>query len=148
MKSILSLLLTALLATAVVYAEEAAEGNPKVLFETSMGRIIVELYPDKAPGSVENFLAYVDEGFYAGTVFHRVMPGFMIQGGGFTDDLTKKPTKAGIQNEADNGLANDRGTIAMARTGDPHSATAQFYINTVDNGALDHKSKSTRSSAK
>ena len=148
MKAMLSLLLIALLAPVAVFAEEpageAAGENPKVLLETSMGRIVVELYPDKAPGSVENFLAYVDEGFYADTVFHRVIPNFMVQGGGFTADLTKKPTKAGIQNEADNGLANERGTIAMARTSDPHSATAQFYINTADNRPLNHTSKTTR----
>ncbi len=114
---------------------------PRVILETNRGNITVELYPDKAPKSVENFLGYVDEGFYSGTVFHRVIDGFMIQGGGFTADMTKKPTKNGITNEADNGLKNSRGTIAMARTTDPHSATSQFFINTVDNAPLDHTGK-------
>lgn len=137
MKTIVPLLLAALLVGAAVQAEE----NPKVLIETSQGRIIVELFPDKAPESVENFLAYLDEGYYTDTVFHRVKPRFMVQGGGFTADLTKKPTKAPVQNEADNGLENREGTIAMARTNDPHSATSQFYINTVDNRPLDHVEK-------
>ena len=94
-----------------------------------------------APVSVENFLGYVESGFFDGTVFHRVIPGFMIQGGGYTADGRKKPTREPIRNEADNGLENLRGTVAMARTNDPHSATAQFFINTVDNGHLDHRGK-------
>ena len=97
----------------------------------------IELYPDKAPKTVENFLQYAREGFYDGTVFHRVIEGFMIQGGGFTPDMTEKETRAPIQNEAANGLKNVRGSIAMARTGDPHSASSQFFINTVDNPFLD-----------
>src|SRR5262245_66036415 len=114
-----------------------APGNPIVVISTSMGDITIELFKDKAPVSVENFLSYVNEGFYSGTVFHRVMPGFMIQGGGFTETLTKKPTRGPIQNEATNGLKNTRGTVAMARTPVLRSATSQFYINLVNNAALD-----------
>ena len=116
----------------------------KVLLETNKGNIELELYPDKAPVTVENFLRYVDEGFYEGTIFHRVINSFMIQGGGFDAAMKKKEVHASIQNEADNGLKNERGTIAMARTGDPHSATAQFFINHVDNDFLNHKNRSTR----
>ena len=119
----------------------AADSNPKVVLDTSKGKIVLELYPDKAPETVKNFLNYVGQKFYDGTIFHRVIPKFMIQGGGFTADMERKPTGAPIKNEADRGLNNDRGTIAMARTGDPHSATAQFFINTVDNDFLNHKSK-------
>jgi peptidyl-prolyl cis-trans isomerase B (cyclophilin B) len=119
----------------------AAKGNPRVALDTSKGKIVIELYPDKAPKSVENFLQYVRSGFYDGVIFHRVIPGFMIQGGGFTSDMTQKPTKGSIQNEADNGLRNERGTLAMARTGDPHSASAQWFINVADNRSLDHKGK-------
>ena len=116
----------------------AAEGtNPKVVIETSMGDIQLELYADKAPQTVENFVDYVNEGFYDDTIFHRIIDRFMIQGGGFTQDYAKKTTKKPIQNEANNGLKNSRGTIAMARTQNPHSATAQFFINTVDNKFLD-----------
>lgn len=118
-------------------AAEASAAAPKVLIKTSSGDITIELYPDKAPKSVENFLAYVKSGFYDGTVFHRVIANFMIQGGGFTKDLTMKKTRAPIANESKNGLSNLRGTVAMARTGDPNSATAQFFINTVDNPRLD-----------
>ena len=110
--------------------------NPVVLLETTSGDILVELYPDKAPETVANFLKYVDDGFYNNTIFHRVIPGFMIQGGGLTARMQQKDTSAPIKNEADNGLKNDRGTIAMARTMDPHSATAQFFINLVDNHFL------------
>jgi len=117
---------------------------PRVQLMTSKGPIVVELYPDKAPESVRNFLAYVEDGFYDGTIFHRVIPNFMIQGGGFTPDMIKKPTGDPIPNEADNGLHNDRGTLAMARTSNPHSATAQFYINLVDNAPLNHTSKDLR----
>lgn len=122
-------------------AEDVAAENPKVLLDTSKGEIVLELYPDKAPDTVKNFLDYVDAKFYDGTIFHRVIPNFMIQGGGFTDDMKQKPTQAPIKNEADTGIKNDRGTIAMARTGDPHSATGQFFINTVDNDFLNHKNK-------
>jgi cyclophilin family peptidyl-prolyl cis-trans isomerase len=104
-----------------------------VVLETSQGNITIELDPEKAPITVQNFLRYVDNGFFDGTIFHRVIPGFMIQGGGFTADMREKPTERPIKNEASNGLTNARGTIAMARTNDPDSATAQFFINLVDN---------------
>ena len=121
----------------------AAQGeNPVVVIETSMGGITVELFPDRAPKSVENFLAYVSQGFYDGTIFHRVISNFMIQGGGFTADMQKKDTRAPIENEADNGLKNGRGTLAMARTPEIHSATAQFFINVKDNAFLDYKGPS------
>lgn len=122
-------------------AEDVAAENPKVLLDTSKGEVVIELYPDKAPDTVKNFLNYVDTKFFDGTIFHRVIPNFMIQGGGFTDDMKQKPTQTPIKNEADTGINNDRGTIAMARTGDPHSATGQFFINTVDNDFLNHKNK-------
>lgn len=114
--------------------------NPTVLLETSSGDILVELYADKAPQTVANFLKYVDDGFYANTIFHRVIPGFMIQGGGLGARMDEKSTREPVTNEADNGLKNERGTLAMARTRDPHSATAQFFINVVDNGFLNHTS--------
>jgi peptidyl-prolyl cis-trans isomerase B (cyclophilin B) len=122
----------------------AGAGNPTVAFQTSKGRIVLELYPEKAPGTVANFLAYVEAGFYDGTIFHRVIPGFMIQGGGFTADMKQKKALPPIQNEADNRLKNDRGSIAMARTRAPHSATAQFFINAVDNDFLNHTAKTER----
>lgn len=115
--------------------------NPRVLIETSKGRVVVELFPALAPRSVANFLTYVNREFYNGTVFHRVIPGFMAQGGGFGLDLQKKPTSPAIANEADNRLRNLRGTLAMARTNDPNSATSQFFINVVDNFMLDHRGK-------
>jgi cyclophilin family peptidyl-prolyl cis-trans isomerase len=115
----------------------ADKKNPVVVIDTSMGKIKVELNADKAPKTVKNFLGYVDDKFYDGTIFHRVIPKFMIQGGGFKPGMKEKETKAAIKNESDNGLANKRGTIAMARTGQPDSATAQFYINVVDNAGLD-----------
>lgn len=122
--------------------EGAPEAVTVVLLETSAGTVKVELDDAKAPSSVQNFLHYVNSGFYDGLIFHRVISGFMIQGGGFTPDMKQRTTTAPpIRNEADNGLKNSRGTIAMARTSDPHSATAQFFINLVDNGFLDHKSK-------
>lgn len=117
----------------------AENKNPEVLLETTSGEILVELYPDKAPKTVENFLKYVDEGFYDNTIFHRVIPGFMIQGGGMDAKMREKPTHESIPNEADNGLKNERGTIAMARTADPHSASAQFFINLTDNEFLNHR---------
>ena len=116
--------------------------NPTVLLETTSGDILIELYADKAPATVENFLKYVNEGFYANTIFHRVIKGFMIQGGGMNMKMEEKATHAPIKNEADNGLANERGTIAMARTCDPHSATAQFFINLVDNDFLNFQAPS------
>jgi len=122
--------------------EKIMSENPVVLLETSSGDILVELFPDKAPKTVENFLQYVDSGFYSNTIFHRVISGFMIQGGGLDARMNEKPTQAPIPNEASNGLKNDRGTIAMARTMDPHSATAQFFINLVDNDFLNHRAPS------
>ena len=115
--------------------------NPTVLLETTSGDILIELYADKAPATVENFLKYVNEGFYANTIFHRVIKGFMIQGGGMNMKMEEKATHAPIKNEADNGLANERGTIAMARTNDPDSATAQFFINVANNDFLNHKNE-------
>ena len=119
----------------------AANPKPKVRLSTNMGTIVLELDAVKAPKSVANFLQYVKDKHYDGTIFHRVIPGFMIQGGGFTQDLSQKRTRASIVNEADNGLSNTVGTVAMARTGDPHSATSQFFINVVDNRRLDFVSK-------
>ena len=116
----------------------ATSGNHRVLLHTNMGDITIELYPDKAPKTVDNFLQYANSGFYAGTVFHRVIPGFMVQGGGFTKELQQKRTRAPIRNEANNGLSNLKYTVSMARTGDPHSATAQFFVNLVDNKRLDY----------
>ncbi len=117
---------------------------PKVSLKTNQGTIVIELNAEKAPISVENFLTYVREGYYEGVIFHRVIKDFMIQGGGFDADLNKKDTHAPIKNEADNGLSNQRGTIAMARTNDPHSGSAQFFINTVNNQFLDHTSPTGR----
>ncbi len=111
----------------------------KVEMKTNLGSIVLELYPDKAPKTVENFLQYITDGFYKNTVFHRVIPNFMIQGGGFDTALNQKPTRSPIQNEAANGLKNEIGTIAMARTSDPHSASAQFFINVANNGFLNYK---------
>jgi len=132
--------LTCLLLSNIGFAAD----NPQLRMETNMGVIELELYPAKAPRSVENFLRYVNEGFYNGTIFHRVIKGFMIQGGGFTPNFDKKPTHEPIPNEAFNGLKNDRGTLAMARTNMPHSATAQFFINTVNNDPLNFLNKSMR----
>ncbi|MDX9766097.1 MAG: peptidylprolyl isomerase [Ectothiorhodospiraceae bacterium] len=117
---------------------------PQIKIETTLGDVVLELYPDKAPLTVENFLAYVKDGFFDGTIFHRVIPRFMIQGGGFTPDMQQKPTRDPIENEADNGLPNVRGTIAMARTPNPHSATAQFFINVNDNDFLNFKGKNAQ----
>ncbi len=117
---------------------------PTVKIETSKGDITVELDEAKAPATVENFLAYVDAGHYAGTLFHRVIDGFMAQGGGYDTSFNKKPTRDPVSNEADNGLKNTKGTVAMARTSDPHSATAQFFINVSDNGFLDHTAKTAQ----
>jgi len=113
--------------------------NPQVELKTAMGAIVVELYPDQAPLTVENFLQYVKAGFYEGTLFHRVIPGFMIQGGGFTRDFQQKPVRKPVRNEAGNGLRNEPGTIAMARTREPHSATAQFFINVANNESLNFR---------
>lgn len=112
-----------------------------VTLKTNHGDIRIELDFDKAPKTCANFVQYVKDGFFDGTIFHRVIDGFMIQGGGLTADMQQKPTRAPIENEADNGLANEVGTVAMARTNDPHSATAQFFINVADNGFLNHSGK-------
>lgn len=109
-----------------------------VEFRTSLGTFRVELFADRAPITTENFLAYVRDGFYDGTIFHRVLPGFVVQGGGFTPAMQQKATRAGIKNEADNGVKNTRGTLSMARTQDVNSATSQFFINLADNAFLDH----------
>ena len=117
----------------------AAKTYPRVALETSKGKIVVEVYPDKAPLTVANFLQYVKSGFYNGVIFHRVIPDFMVQTGGFTPDMKQKPTKGQIKNESDNGLRNERGTLAMARLSEPHTASSQFFINLKDNGrSLDH----------
>jgi len=121
-----------------------AADNPRVKLSTNHGDMVIELNAEKAPKTVENFLNYVNSGFYDGTIFHRVISNFMIQGGGFTKNFKKKPTSAPIKNEANNGLSNARGTIAMARTSDPHSATGQFFINVVDNNFLDYRSATMR----
>lgn len=125
---------------ALMFAPAALAANPKVEMKTTLGTIVIELYPENAPKTVENFLQYVKDGFYDGTIFHRVIPGFMAQGGGFTPNLQLKPTRPAIRNEAGNGLRNATGTVAMARTADPHSATAQFFINVAENDFLDFKS--------
>ncbi len=122
----------------------AKAGNPRVAFETTLGKFVIELDPEKAPKTVENFLGYVKSGFYDGTIFHRVIQNFMVQGGGFTADMKQKETQPPIANEADNGLKNKRGTLSMARTNDPNSATSQFFVNVVDNGFLDHTGKNPR----
>lgn len=118
--------------------------HPQVAFDTTAGRIVIELNEQKAPKTVANFIDYVKSGHYNGTIFHRVINDFMIQGGGFDKEMHQKPTKAPIQNEADNGLTNEAGTIAMARTSDPHSASAQFFINVKNNSFLNYSSKSTQ----
>jgi peptidyl-prolyl cis-trans isomerase B (cyclophilin B) len=123
---------------------QAGGSHPLVNLETSMGTITLELYPDKAPASVANFLEYVKAGFYNGTIFHRVINGFMVQGGGLDAKMNKKATRAPIKNEADNGLTNDAYTVAMARTNDPDSATAQFFINVANNAFLNHTGKNPR----
>ncbi|KAF0233234.1 MAG: peptidyl-prolyl cis-trans isomerase B [Desulfovibrionaceae bacterium] len=124
------------------FTADAQAANPLVKLTTSKGDIVLELDPAKAPASVENFLKYVNDGFYNGLVFHRVINGFMIQGGGMDKDMQQKQTRSPIKNEADNGLTNENYTIAMARTGDPHSATAQFFINVKNNANLNHTAKS------
>jgi len=129
-------------ASADHHAEKKA--NPQVLMQTTMGNFIIELYPAKAPATVKNFLRYTKEGFYDGTIFHRVIPNFMVQCGGFTEQLSRKNTHAPITNEADNGLRNRIGTVAMARTSDPHSASSQFFINVAQNSFLDFREKTPR----
>lgn len=130
-------LVAALSLTGAVHGAHAA-ANPQVALKTNMGEIVLELSPEKAPKTVENFLQYVKSGHYNGTVFHRVINNFMIQGGGFDKDMNQKPTNKSIENEAKNGLKNDTYTVAMARTSDPHSASAQFFINVKNNSFLDY----------
>jgi cyclophilin family peptidyl-prolyl cis-trans isomerase len=132
----ITLLIFAIVSAAHVNAQDTS--SPRVLLETTKGNIVLELDPEKAPKTVENFLTYVREGYYDGTIFHRVIKGFMIQGGGLTDNMQPKPTHPPVVNEADNLLKNRVGTIAMARTMSPHSATSQFFINVNDNHFLDH----------
>lgn len=129
---------------AIAFCVTAHAANPQVELQTNKGTIVIELYPDKAPATVENFLRYVNAGYYNGTIFHRVIPGFMIQGGGYNKAYDKKQTDKPVKNEADNGLKNEIGTVAMARTNDPHSATSQFFINVANNGFLDYRSPTTR----
>lgn len=117
---------------------------PQVELDTSMGKIVIELNAQKAPKTVDNFVSYVKNGHYNGTIFHRVIDGFMIQGGGMDEQMSEKSTDAPVENEADNGLSNDVGTVAMARTNDPHSATAQFFINVKNNTFLNHTSKTSQ----
>lgn len=142
-KITLNLFIGLFLPAILVFTAPAGASSKQVLvrMETSLGNIDLELEPVKAPLTVKNFLGYVDKGDYNGTIFHRVISGFMIQGGGFDEKLSRRPQRAPIRNEADNGLKNLAGTIAMARTGDPHSASNQFFINTVDNEGLDYRSK-------
>lgn len=142
MRKIITLVIAAVLPLTLNPA--VAEEEPRVRLKTNMGDIVISLEPEKAPETVENFLNYVRDGFYDGTIFHRVIDGFMIQGGGFTADYTKKPTREPIANEAHNGLKNVRSSIAMARTSDPHSATAQFFINVADNDFLNHTAQTSQ----
>lgn len=128
----------ALFISCLLLGGNALAANPLVKIRTNVGEMTVELYQDKAPQTVSNFLSYVNNGFYKGTIFHRVIDRFVIQGGGFTDDFKQKETLPPIRNEADNGLANEPGTLSMARTYEPHSATAQFFINVRDNAFLNH----------
>ena len=144
----IGLLLSSLLTLQQASASQAINAGPppipketRVTLNTNLGDIVIELYNTRAPISVANFVAYVNSGHYKGTIFHRVIPGFMAQGGGFTYALRQKPGLPPILNEADNGLKNKRGTLAMARTNDPHSASTQFFINLANNGFLDHRSK-------
>lgn len=142
MRKLFTLLSIALLSASALISNTALAANPQVSFETNRGDFIVELYPEKAPRTVANFLQYVNSGFYKETIFHRVISRFMIQGGGFTADMSEKQTRAPIINEAGNGLLNEIGTLAMARTGDPDSATAQFFINLENNQFLNYQSPS------
>jgi len=143
MKKFFQLLAFALLTSSLFAQNLFAQGNPRAVIHTSMGAIQLELLADKAPVSVENFISYARNGSYDGTIFHRVISTFMIQGGGFTPDMEKRATRDPITNEANNGLSNLRGTVAMARTNHPHSATAQFFINTQDNANLDYTDESS-----
>lgn len=138
MRSVLSFLT---LASMAATEASAGENRPRVQVVTTLGEFIIELYPDKAPISVENFLRYVDEEFYHNTTFHRIIRDFVVQGGGFNTDKTRKETREPIRNEADNGLKNERGTVAMARTKEVDSATSQFFVNLIDNPSLNHSEK-------
>lgn len=140
-KTVVTLAAAAVVAASLSVCGTESAAKPVVKFETTKGTIVVELNPQAAPKTVANFLQYVKDGHYNGTIFHRVIRGFMIQGGGFTKDMQEKPTRPAVVNEADNGLKNDVGTIAMARTMEPNSATAQFFINTVNNTGLNFRSK-------
>ena len=139
MRQLHAFLMLALISGAVFISGPALAANPQLIFETNRGNFIVELYPDKAPKTVANFMKYVDSGFYKDTIFHRVINRFMIQGGGFTADMSEKQTLAPVINEAANGLKNEPGTLAMARTSDPDSATAQFFINLENNQPLNYQ---------
>ncbi len=123
--------------------EVTSANKPQVLLHTSKGDILLELYADRAPNTVRNFIQYAEDDFYNNSIFHRVISGFMVQGGGFTAEMERKTTRNPVVNEADNGLLNERGTVAMARTNDPHSATSQFFINHKNNRALDHRNKNS-----
>ena len=138
------LVATALFCLCLPVFSQADQTNPQVQMETSLGMIVIELDAQRAPKTVANFLNYVRAGFYDGTIFHRVIKSFMIQGGGFTPEMQQKITQSPIENEADNGLKNDTGTIAMARTNAPHSATSQFFINVKNNDFLNHTEKTAR----
>jgi len=135
--------LSALLFLTTIFSVNAKQ-NPRVIMKTNFGEVEIELFQSKAPVTVNNFLNYVDKKFYDGTIFHRVIDNFMIQGGGFTKDLKRKSTEGAIKNEASNGLANEVGTLAMARTSDPNSATAQFFINVVNNSYLNYRDSTLR----
>jgi peptidyl-prolyl cis-trans isomerase A (cyclophilin A) len=137
-KTLLASLFAGVMLTAAPDDAAAAGPNPQVMMKTSLGDIVIELYPEKAPKTVANFLQYVDDGFYSGLIFHRVIGNFMIQGGGFDKDMKQKSTRGPIPLESRNGLKNDAGTIAMARTSVPDSATSQFFINTANNASLNH----------
>ena len=139
MRQIRFLLLASLFSSSLWMASPALAANPQVVFETNRGEFVVELYPEKAPKTVANFMQYVDSGYYKETIFHRVINRFMIQGGGFTADMSEKASKSPIVNEAANGLKNEPGTIAMARTSDPDSATSQFFINLENNMPLNYQ---------
>jgi peptidyl-prolyl cis-trans isomerase A (cyclophilin A) len=139
MRQLHALLFIAIITSSSLLSSTALAANPILTFETNRGNFIVELYPEKAPKTVANFIRYVNAGFYKDTIFHRVISGFMIQGGGFTTAMVEKETQAPVENEANNGMVNDVGTMAMARTSDPNSATAQFFINLGNNQTLNYQ---------
>jgi len=140
--NIINMLRAIFIAFALTAAMHASAQNPQIEMRTNMGVIMLELYPENAPETVKNFVQYAKDGFYSGTIFHRVIGDFMIQGGGFTQDMQQKKTRDPVKHEGGNGLRNEIGSIAMARTGDPHSATSQFFINVVDNTMLDFRGPS------